>query len=344
MAINNNSALSNVIAPVGNSKLSIQVGDMRLQSTYVFEGRQTRYAEGWNVPITPSKGAYKSYVGFKALEGVGAEITHVRLCGELHEELQLIELPKPAILGQTLWSEMPQQVQNYYLKVVEEVAAKQSEKEQQIAQVEQKISEIFEKYPSAYVVFDLYGRTEKQEDDDYHTFSLYCPIETDEWGPIEGYVYASRSQHRHGSVLLDELERAISKKIDILVNQAALLAAHPNCYVENNKLYAKVEYKGVQKTLWLGNNPSSKEYEADLLRFKKSVDYQLQKEQEEKEFKAKWQARNEGVAAIILKRFPKAQIIKEPHYSGWWCVNTPRTDMLTFCKQNKLLVPKHLLP
>jgi menaquinone-dependent protoporphyrinogen IX oxidase len=345
MAINNNnnnisasSLMAQTINNLGDNELSLKFGDVRLQSTYVSEKQAPRYAEGWNVPISNSKGGYQSYRGFYALKSADSPITHVQLCSSNRKEVSLIELAEPAFFGQTLWSEMPQEVQDYYLKVVEHLEAKDNKFEQETAEMEAKIQEVLEKYPTAYIVYDVSGRQEKKEGDTYDNFRLYCPMET-EWGPIKAYVYGSRYQHREGNALMTALERDLSKCRNLAQEQAALIAAYPNCFAVKGVLYANVEYKGVTKELRLGADCTIEHYKKEVAKFHKSVDYELKQKEAEQAFNA----RNEAIAALILKKFPKAQILRDKQTNGLWCVNVPHVDMLTFCKQNKVLIPKHLL-
>jgi len=315
------------------SSFKVVFGTMQMVSVQVAD-RTGKYAPDANADtrFTGSNLKWIKRLEFVESKNQGDVFNHVFINKD-HEH-QTIDLGQELILGVSTIDQLPNQVQTVLVDCQQHKIKRENDLSCAIDLMREKIEELLDKYPTA-----IYTPVSGCEYDYYDGY-IKMPFEYRD-AQLRVFIKVGRNEHRQGTLLMDLFEKTLANEKRGRDSLLFIIDTYKErCHLEDDYVYVTFE-DGIVAHLRLSYLSGYKDAHKVLLDH--AEDLRSIKSKNDAKQKAINNAilnKNEAFANIILKRFPKAQIVKE---GLKWTVNGNKVDLYTFCKQNKIIIPKHLL-
>lgn len=325
----------------------VELGIMIVKSVqYDTNPATTNYRTGDSVGFSSPKWSWREEEVFTTVTDKSKTVTHVFIGYKYYP------LGGEFVLNEVQITDLPKEAQDEYLKCLQEYETRQKTKNEVYAIITEEVMTILDKYPTAY----LYSGGGWNDE-------IVWPLENISKAEYIKYVYDIDNDksfaisldnrfdglfyNRECDSVFNQFEKTLLSVKRFRTDLPLIEAKYSDNWKENGYIYFNID----NVTIRIHDHYS---YYIDH-----SIEYVLiSKLESEKQSRAKVQAyedkqkreretrfaainnKNEALCKLVLKKFPKAQIIKIEGRE--WCVNSNKVTLSNFCKQNNILIPKNL--
>ena len=325
----------------------IELGVMVTKSVqYDTNTAVTNYRNGDIVGFSSPNWSWREEQVFTAVTDKDKTVTHVFI------EYKYYSLNGSFVLSDVQLTDLPREAQDEYLKLLNKYEARQKTKEEVYAIITEEVIDIINKYPTAY----LYSGGGWNDE-------VVWPIEDISKAEYIKYVYDVDNNksstitistrfdalfyNRESESLFNKFERTLFGIKTFNVDMSLIKAKYPDNWEERGYIYFNIDDVTVRihdhNSYYIDHSVEEvllSKLEAEKQTIAKVQAYEDKQKRERESRLAAINEKNEGLCRLVLKKFPKAQIIKIEDRE--WCVNSNKVTLSTFCKQNGILIPKSL--